>query len=77
MGKTAQHCCSGVHHPFQKHFKSGSPAANAPRLNEWVTADTFFSGAPAADDGAPGHGGGAVTQICLELKSRHLEECSV
>ena len=42
---------------LRKHFRTRFPAANIHRLHEKVSTDTFFSNAPAIDDGIPGHAG--------------------
>ena len=69
LDKTTQHYRGVVHYPFRKHFKTRFPAANVPRLNEWMATDTFFCDTPAADDGIPGHGGCTMMQIYTGLVS--------
>ena len=72
LDKTTQHYRGVVNYPFRKHFKSRFPAANVPRMNEWVATDTYFCDTPAADDGIPGHAGATMVQLYLGLTSGHV-----
>ena len=69
LDKTTQHYYGVIHYPFCKHFKSGYPGANVPRLNEWVATDKFFYDTPAMHDSVPGHRGCTMLQIFYGLMS--------
>jgi hypothetical protein len=73
LDNTTQHYKQVIHYPFRKHLKSRFPAANVPRLNEWMATDTYFNDTPALDDGIPGHGGSTMFQVFVGLKSRILD----
>ena len=72
LEKTTQFYRAAVHYPFRRHFKSRFPAANVPRLTEWVATDTFFSDTAAHDDGVPGHGGCKMIQLYTGMTSEFI-----